>query len=122
MNIIRRLRASAAIVLMQLELYGRLTGIEWQREKNRLRQLVVFGMVGLIFLSCCLLFLGVLAMVVAWPSPYRIHTVVGVVVVYGVGALWCFLRCINFANSEAGAFAATRAEIQKDVALIKSRL
>jgi uncharacterized membrane protein YqjE len=122
LNIIRRLRASAAIMLMQLELYGRLAGIEWQQEKNRLHQLLVFSLVGLIFLSCCLLFLGFLAVALTWFTPYRIHTLVAVVVLYGLGAVYCYFRCKYYVGLNAQAFAATRAEIAADVAVLKSQL
>jgi len=122
LEIIRRLRASAALVLMQLELHGRLAGIEWQQEKNRLQQLLIFGLLGLVFLSCCLFCAGLLVIALGWPTEYRLQTMAAVVVFYAIGGVICYFRCKHYAALGAESFAATRAEIAADIALIRSQL
>lgn len=122
MEIIRRLRASAAIVLMQLELHGRLAGIEWQQEKNRLQQLLIFSLLGVIFLSCCLLGAGLLVITLGWSTEYRLQTMAGVIVFYAIGVVICYFRCKHYAALGAESFAATRAEIAADIALIRNQL
>lgn len=122
MEIIQRLRASAAIVLVQMELHGRLVGIEWQQEKNRLQQMLVFSVLGLVFFTCCLFCIGLLVITLGWPTAYRLQTIAGVIVFYAAGATMCYLRCKHFSAQGANAFAGTRAEIAADVALIRSQL
>lgn len=122
MEIIRRLRASVALVLMQLELHGRLACVEWQQEKNRLQQLLVFGTLGLIFLFCFILSIGLLAIALAWTTEYRWFAIVGVVVFYALGIVFCYFRCKRYAALGEESFKATRAEIAADIALIRSQL
>ena len=122
MEIIQRLRASAAIVLVQMELHGRLAGIEWQQEKNRLQQLLIASVLGLVFLSCCLFCAGLLVITLGWSTDYRLHSIVGVLFFYSAGVVLCYLRCKHLAALGATAFAATRAEIAADIALIRSQL
>lgn len=122
MEIIQRLRASAAIVLVQMELHGRLAGIEWQQEKNRLQQMLVFSVLGLVFFICCLFCIGLLVIALGWPTAYRFQTIGGVIVFYAAGAALCYFRCKYFSAQGATAFAGTRAEIAADIALIRSQL
>lgn len=122
MEIIQRLRASAAIVLMQMELHGRLASIEWQQEKNRLQQLLIFSVLGLIFFTCCLFCIGLLVITLGWPTDYRLHIIAGVILFYAAGGALCYYRCKYFSAQGASAFAGTRAELAADIALIRSQL
>lgn len=122
LELIRRLRASAAIVLMQMELHGRLACVEWQKEKNRLQQLIVFGTLGLIFSFCCALSIGLVILAAAWPTEYRWWAVAGVIGFYLLGVIVCYLRCKHYAALGKNSFKATREEIAADIALIRSQL
>lgn len=122
MEIIQRLRASAAIVLTHLELHGRLASMEWQQEKNRLQQLLVFSMLGLMCVFCFLIFVGVLVIALGWPTEYRLYTVAGVVVFYATGLAICCFRCKRLLAQGATSFAETRAEVAADIELIRSQL
>lgn len=51
MEIIKRLRSVAKIVLTRLELHGQLASVEWAEERHRLLQLLAFSLLGFIFLT-----------------------------------------------------------------------
>lgn len=122
MEIIQRLQASAKLVLMQLELHGRLANIEWQQEKKRLQQWALYGVFSIVFVFCALFFAGFVVLALSWATPYRWQAITALVIFYGAGALFCYLRCQYYAAQGASAFAATRAELAADIALIRSQL
>jgi len=119
---IRMLRSASGALLDQLVLYGQLAQVEWGEEKSRLLKMLVGAVLGFAFLLCALLSLGALVLVLCWETPYRIPaaSVLAAVYALGTGLAWQRLAALS-ARSDRG-FAATRAELAADLALLRSRL
>lgn len=122
MEIIKRLRSMAKIVLTRLELHGQLVSVEWAEERQRLQQLLAIFLLGFIFLFCALLFVGVFAIALTWASDYRIHAVAAMFALYSVGFGVCAYRFTCLTARSSATFAATREEVAADLALIRSQL
>lgn len=122
MEIIQRLRSSAKTLLVQCELHGRLAAVEWQEEKARLQQLVAMTLLGFLCLLCCMIFIGLFIVAIAWHTEYRILSIGGVMVLYATGVLLSYIRIKSLVELGSATFAATREEIAADIALIRSRL
>lgn len=122
MEIIKRLRSMAKIVLTRLELHGELVSVEWAEERQRLRQLLAISLLGFIFLFCVVLFIGFFAIALSWVTEYRIHTIGGILGLYTLGFCFCAYRFTILAARSSATFAATREEVAADLALIRSRL
>lgn len=122
MEIIKRLRSMAKIVLIRLELHGQLICVEWAEERQRLKQLLAISLLGFIFLFCALLFVGFFAVALAWASDYRIHTIAVMLALYTLGFGVCVYRFTCLAERSSATFAATREEVAADLALIRSQL
>jgi uncharacterized membrane protein YqjE len=122
MEIIKRLRSVAKIVLTRLELHGQLASVEWAEERHRLLQLLAFSLLGFIFLLCALLFVGIFAIALSWATDYRIHVVGAILALYILGFCFCAYRFSILAARSSATFAATREEVAADLALIRSHL
>lgn len=122
MEIIQRLRSSAKTLLVQCELHSRLAAVEWQEEKARLQQLVAMTLLGFLCLLCCMIFIGLFIVAIAWHTEYRILGIGGVVLLYATGVLLSYFRIKSLVALGSETFAATREEIAADIALIRSRL
>lgn len=122
MEIIKRLRSMAKIVLTRMELHGQLVSVEWAEERQRLQQLLAISVLGFIFLFCTLLFVGFFAIAFSWATDYRIHTIGAMLVLYIIGFCLCAYRFSVLAARSSATFAATREEIAADIALIRSQL
>lgn len=122
MQIIKRLRSVAKIVLTRLELHGQLVCVEWAEERQRLVQLVAVSLMGFIFLFCAILFIGIFAIALSWATDYRIHVIGAMFAIYVLGFCFCAYRVGLLAARSAETFAATREEVAADLALIRSRL
>lgn len=122
MEIIKRLRSMAKIVLTRLELHGQLVGVEWAEERQRLQQMLAISLLGFILLFCALLFVGVFIIALTWASDYRIHAIAVMLAFYIVGFGICAYRFTLLAGRSSATFAATREEIAADLALIRSQL
>ena len=120
--VIRVLRSGGKAILGQAALYGELACVEWAEEKIRLTKMFVIGMAAFACLLSVLLFTGVLVMAISWDTPYRIPSVVAMMVVYaiGLGIAWHKVRTLSATSGQA--FAVTREEFAADLALIKSKL
>lgn len=122
MEIIKRLRAMAKLVLTRLELHGQLISVEWAEERQRLQQLLVISLLGFIFLICALLFVGIFAIALSWATDYRIHVIGLMLALYTLGFCWCGYRFSVLIERSSASFAASREEIIADLELIRSRL
>ncbi len=122
LNAIRLLRSAGSALYGQAELYGQLACVEWAEEKRRLLKMLAATIAGVVCLLCALLFVGVLAIALSWDTAYRIHAVVAMLVVYGIGIAiaWHWLQAYSALGDKS--FAATREEFAADMALIKSKL
>lgn len=122
MEILKRLRSMAKIVLARLELHGQLVSVEWAEERQRLQQLFAVSLLGFIFLLCAFLFIGFFVVALAWASDYRLHAIAAMLVFYIVGCCVCVYRVVSLAARSSASFAATREEVAADLALIRSQL
>lgn len=122
MEIIKRLRSMAKMLLTRLELHGQLVCVEWAEEKQRLRQLLVVSLLGFVFLFCGLLFVGIFAIALSWATDYRIHVIGGMLALYILGFCLCAYQFSILTERSSASFAATREEVAADLALIRSQL
>lgn len=122
LSVLRIARSAGGALCTQASLYSKLAWVEWQEEKTRLFKICVFGLLGFACLLCAMLFIGLMVLVVSWNTPYRFVAPSIIIVLYGVGIAiaWQRIHALSMRNSQS--FAATRAELATDLALIKSRL
>lgn len=102
------------------QLHARLLGLEWSQEKQRLVQLLVAGAFAFASATCLLLFTGIAALSISWDTPYRLPTALAAMALYGLTLFLCWRKFC--ALTAADAFAATRAELAADLALLRSKL
>lgn len=122
LDLLRLLRSAGSAISAQAALHSQLIQVEWEEEKNRLNQLLIFALAGVICSTCFLLALSLLAVALAWDTDYRIAVLVALPVIYGSALLWMWRRIKHLLSLSSRTFAATREELAADLALIKSRL
>jgi uncharacterized membrane protein YqjE len=122
LDIIQRLRSIANELLSQMELHGQLFKVEWEEEKNRLIQMLAITLMGFACLLCCMIFIGILAIVISWPTDYRLATIGALVVFYTLGVIACVSHLKRISAQSSGLFAATREELSADIAILRSKL
>jgi uncharacterized membrane protein YqjE len=122
LDIIQRLRSIANELLSQMELHGQLLKVEWEEEKNRLVKMFAISLMGFACLLCFMIFIGILAVVISWPTNYRLVTIGGLVVFYALGVLACVIYLKRISAQSSGFFTATREEISADLALLRDKL
>ena len=118
-DIIRLLRSASSA---QAVLHSQLAQVEWAIEKNRLFQMLLTTLLGFACVLCLLIFGGVLVVVCSWETPYRIHAIVALMVIYALGLAFACYRFKTLSALSSQAFLATREELAADIALIKSKL
>ena len=119
---IRRLQSAEDALVTQLKLIHQLASVEWAQEKVRIARMAIIGMLTFACVLCLMLTAGMVAMVIAWDTEYRLITGVGLLVAYGICgmALWVALKR-KVAQGD-NAFSATREEISANIALLRSSL
>lgn len=115
-------RSAGGALFAQASLHAQLAQVEWEEEKQRLCQMLVFTLIGFACFICLLLVTSAFAIVLSWYTPYRIHVFVVLILIYILALVWAGLRIKALAALSSNSFAATRAEIAADLALIKSAL
>jgi uncharacterized membrane protein YqjE len=117
-----RLHAAGGLLSSQTVLLGQLFRVEWEEEKSRLLTMLLTLLLGFACLLCVMLFVGALVLVLSWETIYRTPAAVALIALYGLG-FWLAWRHFQKVSAQSGeAFAATRAEISADLALLKSKL
>ena len=122
LDVLRLLRSAGGALLAQAALHGQLARVEWEVEKQRLLKLCCASLLAFACLLCVMLFLGVAVLACSWETPYRFHAVAALIAVYGIGVCVVLRYIQKLLALGDQAFAATRAELAADVALIKSSL
>lgn len=122
LDLLKLLRSAGSAISAQAALHRQLIQVEWEEEKNRLSQLLMFALLGLICAMGLLLSLSILAIALSWDTEYRIHVLVALPVFYGLVLLWIWKRIKVLLALSRRTFAATREELAADLALVKSRL
>ncbi|MFO1388453.1 phage holin family protein [Cellvibrio sp.] len=119
---IKIFRSAKAALFSQAALHLELAQVEWQEEKQRLVKLALAGVLGFIFFLSFVTFASALIIASCWDTPYRIHAFIGVTLLHFLGLVWAVFCVKKFTALSKHSFAATRAEIASDIALLKSAL
>ncbi len=122
LDVVRLLRSAGGALLAQLALHGKLASVEWEEEKNRLLQMFIITLFGFVCVLCILFFTGAAVLALSWETPYRIHAIVALIAIYGLGVFVAWHRFQKLSALSSDAFAATREELAADIALIRSKL
>jgi uncharacterized membrane protein YqjE len=122
LDLVRLLRSGGGALLVQALLHGQLARVEWQEEKKRLLQMLLITLLGFACLLCALLFAGGFALAAAWETTWRLPALAGLVVLYAAGTAIAWRQFDLLAARGDQAFAASRAELTADAALLKSSL
>lgn len=120
--LLRLLRSAGRALLAQTALHGQLARVEWAEERNRLLQMLLATLLGFACALTLLLLCSTLVLVLSWATPYRIPALLGLLLVHGLGCVIAWRRFQALAARSSESFAATRAELAADIALLKSRL
>lgn len=120
LDIIRLLRSAGGALFAQAALHTELIRVEWAEEKNRLVKMLLLALVGFACGLCLLIFVGVLVLALSWDTEYRIHAVVALIALFGLGIFIAYRRFQKLSALSPNAFAATREELAADLALMKS--
>jgi uncharacterized membrane protein YqjE len=121
-DIVRFLRSAGGIVCTQVLQHIQLLRVEWAEEKNRLLQMLVMAMLGFACLLCFFLLGGALVVLLSWDTDYRVHALVTLFALYGIGIYAAYCRFHILSSRSNQMFFATREELAADIALIKSKL
>lgn len=122
LDAIRLLRSAGSALSAQAALHGQLIQVEWQEEKTRLLQMIAMMILAFVCGLCIFIFLGLLILAFGWDTPYRIHSLLAVIAIYGIGIGIAYYKIRQLAARSSQAFIATREELAADIALIKSKL
>lgn len=116
------LRSASGALLAQASMHAELAQIEWEVEKQRLSQMIIFTLVGFACFLCLIFFLGIFVLVIAWDTQYRIPAFGALLLLYLGALVWAGFKLKTLAALGEKSFAGTRAEIAADIDLIKSAL
>lgn len=122
MEVLRRLRSASGALIAQVGLHGQLARVEWAEEKLRLGKLLVAALVGFTFFLCSSVFAGVLLLMIGWQAGYLLPAAIVLLVVYVGGTLLVWRKIRTLLALSVHSFAASRAELAADIAMIRSRL
>jgi uncharacterized membrane protein YqjE len=104
----------AALARVRLELFA----IELKEASQRQKRMLQLAVVAALFLAAGLLAVGVLVAVLFWDT-YRVAALVAVCLAYlGIGG-WAFLRLRDMVANGEPPFAATIAEFERDLDMLK---
>ena len=119
---IRLLRSASGALFDQVALHGQLAQVEWREEKIRLLKMLAGAALGFACLLCIMLSIGALVLALCWDTVYRIPAATTLVVLYGLGTGFAWRRFAALSALSGQSFAATRAELAADLALLRSKL
>lgn len=119
---IRLVRSGISALFAQGALHAQLIQVEWEEEKSRLLRMLLAILLGTVCLLLCLIALSAMVLILSWDTPYRIHSMMALIVFYTIGAIGAWLRFQALADLGGEAFADSRLEIATDFELIRSKL
>lgn len=122
LQLVGMLRSAGGALITQASLHAQLAQVEWEQEKQRLCKMVLFGIVAFTFFLCFVIAVSAFVIFLSWDTPYFVHTFIGVLIFHLIGLIWTLLGLKKLAALSSQSFAATRAEIASDIALLKSSL
>ncbi len=122
LHVLRILRKAGGSLLVQGSLHGQLLRLEWAQEKERVLKMLLVTLLGFSCLICAMLVLGALALLLSWDTPYRIHVLVALAAMYFGTTWYCWWQFQRLSAASAQAFAATRAELEADLEMLRNSL
>lgn len=122
LQLLNIVRSASGAFFAQASLHAQLAQVEWEEEKQRLAKMFAFTLVGFACFLCLIFFTGALTLAIVWDTHYRIPVFIFLLFCYAGGIVWAGFQLKKLAALSENSFAATRAEIAADVALIKSVL
>jgi len=120
LDLLRILRAAGGPLFAQALLHGKLAGVEWEEEKNRLLRMLAAALFGFACLLCALLFAGGLVLAATWETAYRVPALATLVILFGFGAVAAWRRFKAWSALADQSFAASREELAADAAVLKA--
>ncbi len=118
----RILRSAGGELLLQSALHAQLLAVEWQREKIRLRQLLLTALCGFACLLGLMLTLSALLLTSNWSAEHRTAATLLLVGLYAVGLALTWFRLQALSARREHSFAATREQFAADLDLLRSQL
>jgi uncharacterized membrane protein YqjE len=122
LDAIRLLRSAGKTLFAQAGLHAQLASVEWQEEKQRLSKMAGVALLGFASVLSAMIVVGGLAIAFSWETRYRIPAAAGVMAAYALAIFIAWFRLQTLSALGAQAFAATRAELETDIALLRSKL
>ena len=119
-GLIGSLRNLGATTLALIRARVELVATEFAEEKERRKEMLILAVVAVLFLALGLLLVAFFVVVLFWDS-YRLLAVGGMTLTYlGIGA-WALFRLRRKVRESPPPFAATLAEFENDMELLKKR-
>lgn len=119
---INAVRDAAGEAVEDLDDRVQLFRIEMRAETARLTRLVIFSVVGVICAIGSLLWICAGAVLLAWPTEYRIHVIVGVIALWVIGTVFSLGMARSLARRGRHAFELSRSLLAADAAVARQIL
>ena len=116
---INAVRGAAEEAVEDLDDRVQLFRIEMRAETARLVRLAIFGVAGVICAIGSLLWICAGAILLAWPTEYRIHVIVGVVAIWIIGTAFSIGMARSLARRGRHAFQLSRSLLAADAAVAR---
>lgn len=122
LQILSVMRSASGAILAQATLHAQLAQVEWEEEKQRLSKMLILTLIGFACFLCLLIFVGAFFLALSWDTQFRIPVFLFLIFCYALVLAGAGFQLYALAKQGSNSFAATRAEIAADIALIKSVL
>lgn len=120
--VLRLLRSAGRALFAQAALHGQLVWLEWAEEKQRLLHILLTTLFSFACVLCVMLLGNALVLALTWATAYRIHALLSLLCLHGLAGAFAWRHLHHLLGRSSASFAATRAELAADIALIKSTL
>ena len=119
-GLIGSLRNLGATTLALIRTRVELVATEFAEEKERRKEMLILAVVGALFLALGLLLVAFFVIVLFWDNYRLLATGVVTLAYLGIGA-WALVKLRQKIRESPPPFAATLAEFENDLALLKKR-
>lgn len=121
-RLLRFFQCTAPALLDHAELTLKLAQIEWEQEQRRLINVILATVLLLLCIALFFAFASAVILASLWNSPYRNAAVAVILGVYALGGTAAWLRLRWLIQRADARFSATRAELARDLALIRRQV
>jgi uncharacterized membrane protein YqjE len=119
---VRVARSAGGMLLEHAALTAELAQSDWQEEQSRLKRLLFSILLYTLLLGLVLLHVSALVMMLAWNTPYRVHAVAGMLLIWSVALLLVRRRLQRISAEGDGRFNASREELRKTLHMLRQHL